>query len=86
MSRPTIVNSPSSQGINFTTQYWTAFLNISYLDSERQVWYTERSETGRFGSNSVREAAGVAVEVMSSVRSPKRGGVPHNLNGQTQFN
>ena len=61
----------SSQGINFTSEYWTAFLNISYVDSGRQVWHTERSETGRFGSNGVKEAAGVAVEIISSVQNPK---------------
>ena len=84
MSSAMAAASPSSQSINFTTQYWTAFLNISYVDSGRQVWHTERSETGRFGSNGVREAAGVAVEIMSSVRDPKRGGAPHNLNGHTE--
>ena len=61
----------SSQSINFTSQYWTAFLNISYVDPGRQVWHTERSETGRFGSSGVKEAAGVAVEVLSSVQNPK---------------
>ena len=61
----------SSQGINFTSQYWTAFLNISYVDSGRQVWHTERSETGRFGSNGVKEATGIAVEIISSVQNPK---------------
>ena len=84
MSSAVAAASPSSQGINFTAQYWTAFLNISYVDSERQVWHTERSETGRFGSNGVREAAGVAVEVISSVRGPKRGGAPQSLNGHTE--
>ena len=64
-------SSSSLQGINFTSQYWTAFLNISYVDSGRQVWHTERSETGRFGSNGVKEAAGVAVEIISSVQNPK---------------
>ena len=61
----------SSPSINFTSQYWTAFLNISYVDSGRQVWHTERSETGRFGSNGVKEAAGVAVEIISSVQNTK---------------
>ena len=64
-------STSSSQGINFTSQYWTAFLNISYVDPERQVWHTERSETGRFGSSGVKEAAGVAVEVLSSVQNSK---------------
>ena len=35
------------------------------------MWHTERSETGRFGSNGVKEAAGVAVEIISSVQNPK---------------
>lgn len=73
-------SSSSQGGINFTSQYWTAFLNISYVDSGRQVWHTERSETGRFGSNGVKEATGVAVEIISSVQNPKLRS-PHNLNG-----
>ena len=28
--------------------YWKAFLNISYLDPERNVWHTERAEIGRY--------------------------------------
>ncbi len=33
---------------NFSSQYWTAYLNVSYVDEERKVWHTERTETGRF--------------------------------------
>ncbi|TRY75866.1 hypothetical protein TCAL_09365 [Tigriopus californicus] len=49
-----------------TASYRMAYLNISYLDSERKLWHTERTETGRYSSAGIREATGVAVEVLSS--------------------
>ena len=62
LSRPASSNRSRSG-----TPYWTAFLNISYVDTVRKVWHTERTETGRFsGGGAVREATGVAAEIVSS--------------------
>ena len=38
-----IVKSVEAQSSN----YWKAFLNISYYNPEKKVWHTDRSETGR---------------------------------------
>ncbi len=54
--------------IQVTSEYYTAFLNISYLDKERGVIHTERTETGRFSSSgSFKEVAGLAVELVANV-------------------
>ena len=47
--------------------YRTAYLNISYVDTDRNVWHTERTETGRFSKEGIREVAGIAVEIISAV-------------------
>ncbi len=52
-------------------QYWTAYLNVSYVDTARQVWHTEKTETGRFGtagptSAGTVGAGGVAVSLRSA--------------------
>ncbi len=52
--------------LNFSSQYWTAYLNVSYTDSDRNVWHTERTETGRFGSGGPKPGRGVAVELLSA--------------------
>lgn len=56
------------------SSYWTAYLNISYVDKDRQVWHTERTETGRFSSSGAKEAAGVAVEITSEDDPEDRSG------------
>ena len=30
------------------SDYWTSFLNISYVDTEQNVWHTEKTDTARF--------------------------------------
>jgi hypothetical protein len=50
-----------------TSEYYTAFLNISFLDETRGVLHTERTETGRFSSSSVKEVAGIVVELVSNL-------------------
>ena len=63
----------SGSPVSFSSQYWTAFLNISYADQANNVWHTERTETGRFSSSGVREASGVAVEMLSSILNGDQG-------------
>ena len=53
--------------IKVTSEYYTAFLNISYVNKEGSKFVTERTETGRFSSGSVKEVAGVAVELVANV-------------------
>jgi hypothetical protein len=30
------------------SNYWTTFLNISYVDTERNAWHTEKTEVARY--------------------------------------
>jgi hypothetical protein len=62
-----LLGSHASASLDFSSQYWTAFLNVSYADPGRKVWHTERTETGRFSSSGVKEAYGLAVEIVSSL-------------------
>ena len=31
------------------SDYWTSFLNISYVDTQQNVWHTEKTDTARYG-------------------------------------
>ena len=53
-----------------TSEYFTAFINISYYDHDRGVLHTERTETGRFSSNPAKEVSGVIVELLSNITNP----------------
>ena len=53
-----------------TSEYFTAFINVSYVDHNRGIFHTERTETGRFSSNSAQEVAGLVVELISNVTHP----------------
>ena len=53
-----------------TSEYFTAFINISYYDHTRGVLHTERTETGRFSSNPAKEVSGVIVELLSNITNP----------------
>ena len=48
------------------TEYYTAFLNISYFDKERGVFHTEKTETGRFSTNAPKDFKGVVVTLISN--------------------
>ena len=43
------------------TDYYTAFLNITYFDEDRGVFHTERTETGRFSTNTPKDFSGQVV-------------------------
>ena len=43
------------------TDYYTAFLNITYFDGDRGVFHTERTETGRFSTNVPKDFSGQVV-------------------------
>jgi hypothetical protein len=30
------------------SDYWTSFLNISYVDTEQNVWHTEKTDVARY--------------------------------------
>ena len=30
------------------SDYWTSFLNISYVDTQKNVWHTEKTDTARY--------------------------------------
>jgi len=53
-----------------TSEYFTAFINISYYDHNHGVLHTERTETGRFSSNPAKEVSGVIVELLSNITNP----------------
>lgn len=49
-----------------SSDYWKAFLNISYYNPEKKVWHTDRSETGRYSNiGDPKEVEGVVVEMKS---------------------
>ena len=64
--------------------YWTAYINLSYIDQVEMVWQNERTETGRYGNNAVKEDGGLAVRVKdfseeydnSGCRSPFKSNYP----------
>ena len=45
VSDKTISTSAHTDGV---TEYYTAFLNISFFDKNRGVYHTEKTETGRY--------------------------------------
>ena len=49
------------------TDYYTAFLNITYFDGDRGVFHTERTETGRFSTNIPKDFSGQVV-IMANKR------------------
>lgn len=58
--------------VNGPQNYWTAFINISYVhykpNDTRPLYHTDKSETGRYSTANNKDAIGVAV-VMTSKRS-----------------
>ena len=50
-----------------TSEYFTSFINVSYYDHHRGIFHTERTETGRFSSNSAQEVSGLIVELISNI-------------------
>ncbi len=56
-------DAPVARPSRFVSQFWTAYLNISYADEDRKVWHTERTETARYSAAGpvAKEAGGLAV-------------------------
>lgn len=52
------------------SEYFTAFINVSYYDHKRGVYHTERTETGRYSSHSSKEVQGLVVELISNHTNP----------------
>ena len=50
------------------TEYSTALINISWVDSKRKVLHTDTSETGRFSSAGPTSVSGVLALPQSQVR------------------
>lgn len=48
------------------SEYFTAFINVSYYDHKRGIFHTERTETGRYSSTSSQEVSGLVVELISN--------------------
>jgi len=48
------------------TEYYTAFLNISYFDKNRGVYHTEKTETGRYSTNIPKDFFGTVVPLVSN--------------------
>lgn len=48
------------------TEYYTAYLNISYFDKSRGVFHTERTETARYSTNKPTDFYGVVVPLISN--------------------
>ena len=54
------------EGVEYRyNDYYTCFINVSYVIKERGVFHTERTETGRFSTGRVGLAAGMAVVIQS---------------------
>ena len=51
------------------TDYFTAFLNITYFDQDRGVFHTERTETGRFSTNTPKDFSGKVVIITNQKES-----------------
>lgn len=47
------------------SEFYSAYVNISYTDSDREVVHSERKEVGRFSSGGARFVAGVAFKLQS---------------------
>ena len=50
------------------TDYWTAFINISYIDKTNEsspVYHTAHSETGRYSAGIAKDVRGIAVKMIS---------------------
>lgn len=54
---------PEKSGV---TEYYTAFLNISYFDKNRGVYHTEKTETGRYSTTAHKNFHGAVVPLMSN--------------------
>ena len=63
VSDKTISTSAHTDGV---TEYYTAFLNISYFDKNRGVYHTEKTETGRFSTNIPKDFFGTVVPLVSN--------------------
>lgn len=48
------------------TEYYTAFLNISYFDKNRGVYHTEKTETGRYSTSFPKDFFGTVVPLLSN--------------------
>jgi len=63
VSDKTISTSAHTDGV---TEYYTAFLNISYFDKNRGVYHTEKTETGRYSTNVPKDFYGTVVPLVSN--------------------
>jgi len=63
VSDKTISTSTHTDGV---TEYYTAFLNISYFDKNRGVYHTEKTETGRYSTNVPKDFYGTVVPLVSN--------------------
>lgn len=54
-----------------TNDYYTTYINVSYVNLQRRIFHTERSETGRYSTNGrIGLASGLAVIIQSKI-NPK---------------
>jgi len=63
VSDKTISTSAHTDGV---TEYYTAFLNISFFDKNRGVYHTEKTETGRYSTNVPKDFYGTVVPLVSN--------------------
>jgi len=65
------------------SEYYTAFLNISYFDKNRGVFHTEKTETGRYSTSTPNDFWGTVVPLISNltVSSKKNLSVHYETNG-----
>jgi len=63
VSDKTVSSSAHTDGV---TEYYTAFLNISYFDKNRGVYHTEKTETGRYSTNIPKDFYGTVVPLVSN--------------------
>lgn len=61
ISSETSPNNRAPYGI--TTDYWTAFINVTFVDTKNSIKHTESTETGRYSTDIVRAVRGIAVEL-----------------------
>ena len=73
-SHPESTTLPSSRALSTPTtsyketDYWTAFINISYIDKTNEsspVYHTAHSETGRYSAGIAKDVRGIAVKMIS---------------------
>ena len=73
-----VISSSTSFSASVGREYWTAFINISYLvythndSSKPDTYHTEDSETGRYSTSFNRDVQGIAVEMISTQASLKQ--------------